>query len=695
MPKNLSAWPDLLLHLAVLLLMVAVISQYNRYLAAAGILLWLVLALFSRERSKDRRKKFEEYCESVVGSGREMMHYAMTNIPQSVMVINELGKMQWCNELTKKFSTTFPEQGENVNEFWDGILHEEVLKTPENENDEKKGGLYVAKIIQQKVEDDGELTDEEKYFQVRYRRMTIKNADYPQMIVLFIQEITDFEKLKSEYAQSRTVLMYIQVDNYDEIMQGLNEAEKTSLMLSVNEELEKWISPLKGFLQKVSNDLFVAVIERYALNKAVNEKFFVLDKVRQIISKNGIPCTLSIGIAIAEDESVEQSMAELGKHAEERLSAALSRGGDQVAMMIDGKPQYFGGRARAVEKYTRVRARVTANSLREHMENADEIFIMGHNREDFDSFGAAIGVGVMARHLKKNYHIVLSDSNDGIEKIIEQFRKSKTGTYDEVFTKVGELNIPTSLNPLLIVVDTHIPYLVAAPNLLERIKNVIVIDHHRKNEVAIKNPIIFYHEPSSSSASELVTELLMYFAEKINIGKLAATALYSGIVVDTKSFVVQTGARTFDAASYLRRNGADPVIVRELFMSDFETTVSLAKAKAQSEYFEGGLIISTMPTIFPNIQAMAGKAADSLLTIEGVRMTIVLFQMKNDTVGVSARSSGNLNVQVVMEKFGGGGHQNVAGAQVKNTNIIALKNQIIKVAQNYIAESDKEIANAK
>ena len=692
MPRNLSAWPDLLINLAVMLIMIAVLSQYNRYLAAAAFLVWFMLALFARERCGYRQKKFEEYCQNVIGGGKEMMHYAMVNIPQSVMVVDEDGQMQWCNELTKNYTVKKPAQGVNVNDFWDGILHDEVLENISLDNHGKnlKEGTYVAKVEYKKKSDDDQDILTYRYFRVRYRQMKLQNPEYPQLVVLFVQEITKYEELKIEYAQSRTVLMYIQVDNYDEIMQGLNEAEKTSLMLSVNEELEKWMASLSGFMQRVSNDLFVVVLERYALNKAVEAKFTILDKVRQIVSKNGIPVTLSVGVAVAENKSDAQSMTELGKNAEERLSAALSRGGDQVAIMIDDKPQYFGGRAKAVEKHNRVRARVTANSIKEYMENADEIFIMGHTREDFDAFGAAVGVSVMARHLKKNFHVVLSDSLDSIEKIMEQFRKDKSGAYDDVFVKVSDLNLPTSLNPLLIVVDTHIPYLVAAPNLLERIKNVIVIDHHRKNDVAIKNPLIFYHEPSSSSASELVTELLMYFDDKTNIGKLAATALYSGIVVDTKSFVVQTGARTFDAASYLRRSGADPVIVRELFMSDYETAVSLAKAKAQSEYFEGGLIVSTMPTIFPNIQAMAGKAADSLLTIEGVRMTIILFQMKNDTVGISARSTGNLNVQVVMEKFGGGGHQNVAGAQVKNTNIIQLKNKVVQVARDYIAESDKE-----
>ena len=372
------------------------------------------------------------------------------------------------------------------------------------------------------------------------------------------------------------------------------------------------------------------------------------------------------------------------------MNAALARGGDQVAINLDGKAQYFGGRAKAVEKHNRVRARVMANSIREHMESADEIFVMGHVREDFDAFGAAMGIAVMAMHLKRPVHVVLSNSVDSIEKILDQFNKDKSGAYKNLFVKSSDLSVPSSINPLLFVVDTHIPYLTAAPNLLERIQDVIVIDHHRKSDNVIQNPIVFYHEPSSSSACELVTELLMYFDEKISIGKLAATALYSGIVVDTKSFVVQTGIRTFDAAAYLRRNGADPVVVRELFMSDYETTVALAKAKAQSEYFEGGLVVATMPTLMTNIQAVAGQAADSLLTIENVRMTIVLFQMKNDTIGISARSNGTFNVQVIMEQFGGGGHQNVAGAQVKNTNIIDLKNQVVAVARKFIAENDKE-----
>ena len=695
MPRNLSAWKDLVILLGVSLMLILVLSHYNKYLAAIAFLIWVVLVIYARDRSRYRLESFREYCDNVVKLGNEMMHYAVKNIPHSVIIIDNEGRMQWCNELTKDFSDKIPEQGMMLDEFWEGILRDEVFESlPENDSDTVKSGSYTTKIVRNDTLEDDHAIQVTRYFKVRYRQMKF-NVDAPDLTVLFIQEVTNHENLKTEYRQSRTVLMYVQVDNYDEIMQGLNEAEKTSLMLLVSEALEQWMAELAGFIQRVSSDLFLVVVQQYALDKAVAEKFSILDKVRQIVSKNAIPVTLSIGVAVAEKRSEVQSLAELGSQAQERLHTALARGGDQVALSLDGKTEYFGGRTKAVEKHNRVRARVTANSMREHMEASDEIFIMGHTREDFDAFGAACGVAVMARYLKKNVHVVLSDSLDSIEKILEQFRKDKSDTYKNLFVKASDLTVPTSINPLLIVVDTHIPYLTAAPILLERIQNVIVIDHHRKSDTVIKNPVLFYHEPSASSASELVTELLMYFDEKVPIGKLPATALYSGIVVDTKSFVVQTGIRTFDAAAYLRRNGADPVVVRELFMTDYETTVALAQAKYQSEYFEGGLIVSSIDKAIPNVQAIAGKAADSLLTIENVRMTIVLFKMKNNAIGISARSTGNLNVQVIMEKFGGGGHQNVAGAQVREVEMDSLKASVIEVARNYIRETDDEIAAKK
>ena len=667
MPRNLSAWIDLTIHLVVMLVLIGVLSQYNKVLAAAAFTLWVFLAAFARERCIDRARKFEVYCQNVVGSFNETINYAMKNLPQAILIVDDNGRLEWCNKRTPDYTDKNPEQGMHINEFWSGMYSDKIFA-----ND----GEYI-------------FSSNNKFFKVRHKQLKIKE-NYPPLTVLYVQDVTSHEKLKIEYNNSRTVIIYVQIDNYDEIMQGLTEAEKTSLMLSVNEVLDAWINSLSGFMRRISDDLYVVVLERRKLDKAMAEKFDVLDKMRQISSKNKLPVTLSMGVSIANKPSDELSMTELGVEAQAGLDLALGRGGDQVAVKIDGKTQFFGGKAKAVEKHTRVKARVVAHAIREAMDNADEIFIMGHRNEDFDCFGAAIGVAVMARILKKPVHIILSDMNEGIDKLVEIIANKPE--YEDVFVKASDVTTGSSIAPLLFVVDTHIPHMVAAPMLLERISHVIVIDHHRRSENFVRNPLMVYLEPASSSTCELVTELLMYFGEDVVLSRLDATALYSGIVVDTKHFAIQTGARTFDAASYLKRSGADPVIVRHLFKSDYETTVALALAKARSEYYEGGLIVSYIDKVIPNVQVIASQAADSLLRVENVRMSIVCFQLKSDVVGISARSSGELNVQVIMEKFGGGGHQNVAGAQVKDGNLMEIKKQIIDFSKQYIAEADKASA---
>ena len=665
MPRNLSAWLDLTIHLVVMLVLISLLSQYNHILALAAFTLWVFLAMFARERCKVRAKEFENYCKNVVGSFNETVLFALKYLPQAILIINKDGRLEWCNKRTREYADKLPETGMLAEEFWAGMFSEKVFA-----ND----GEYT-------------FTSGDKFFKVRHKLLRTKE-DLPPLAALYIQEITSHEKLKTEYANSRTVIIYAQIDNYDEIMQGSSEAEKTTLMLSINEVLDNWINSLSGFMRKVSEGNYVIVLERRKLDKAIAEKFDVLDKMRQLSGKNKIPVTLSMGVAIADKPSDEISLTELGNEAQAGLDLALGRGGDQVAMKIDGKSQFFGGRAKAVEKHTRVKARVVAHAIKDAMENTDEIFIMGHRNEDFDCFGAAVGVAVMARKMNKPFHIILSDMNEGIDKLVEIMEKKPE--YKDIFVKAADVTTGSSISPLLFVVDTHIPYLTAAPQLLERISQVIVIDHHRRSENFVKNPLMVYLEPSSSSTCELVTELLMYFDDDVPISKLDATAIYSGIVVDTKHFAIQTGARTFDAASYLRRSGADPVIVRDLFKSDYETTVALAQAEARSEYYEGGLVISYIDKVMPNVQVIAAQAADGLLKIENVRMSIVCFQLKPDTVGISARSTGELNVQVIMEKFGGGGHQNVAGAQVKDGNLLEIKAQIVEISKKYIAEADSE-----
>ena len=661
MPRNLSAWIDLTIHLIVMLALALVAFCYNPYIGAGALLLWAVLAAFAWERCHDRERRFKRYCMGVIRNVNNVMNYAVDRLPQYILLVNQEGHLEWSNhQLGEALGGVQPEQGTAVADFWPKFNLEAVWG---------QEGEY-------------RLSHEGRSYRIHHR-MVPTPARMEPLMALYVEDETEFADLEQRFCESRTALLYIQLDNYDEIMQGQSETERSMLLLAVRERLDAWIGGLGGFMRSVSEGEFVALLDRKALDHAMEEKFDILDQVRKIVNSKGMPVTLSIGLSLAE----EQSLKELGEEAEAKLDLALGRGGDQVALDIGGKTQFFGGKAKAVEKHTRVKARVVAHALRDIMEGADEVYVMGHHNEDYDCFGAAMGVACMARALGKPVHIVLSEMNEGIDRIVDMVQKDEA--YEGLFVRPGDLAGVASQSAVLVVVDAHIPHILADPTLLERIPKIVVIDHHRRGENFVKNPLLVYIETASSSASELVTELLMYFGENVRPTRLDATALYSGVVVDTKNFNVGAGVRTFDAAAYLRRAGADPVLVRALFRSDYETTVALARAKANAESFSGGLIVGSIPERLPNGQIIAAQAADGMLRVDGVRMSIYVFQMTGDTVGISARSTGEMNVQVIMEDFGGGGHANVAGAQVKGLPLSTVHAQVVERARAYIEESDQ------
>ena len=594
----------------------------------------------------------------IIRNVNNVMNYAVDRLPQAILVVAQDGHLEWCNrQLAEYLGGTKPEQGTRMADIWADFKVDEIWGTEGGYRFSHEGRTYHV-----------------------YHRVVPTQMD--ALMAFYVEDETELCDLQKRFRESRTALLYIQVDNYDEIMQGQTEAEKSMLLLAVRERLDAWINGLGGFMRSVSDGVFLALLDRAALDHVIAEKFDILDQVRKIVNTKGMPVTLSIGLSLAAD----QTFKELGEEAAAKLDLALGRGGDQVAAGISGKTQFFGGKAKAVEKHTRVKARVVAHALRDIMESADEVYVMGHQNEDYDCFGAAMGVACMARALGKPVHIVLSDTNEGIDRVLDMVRKDES--YDEIFVRAGDIAGVASATALLVVVDAHVPHILADKSLLDRIPKVVVIDHHRRSENFVKNPLLVYLETASSSASELVTELLMYFGDTARLTRLDATALYSGIVVDTKNFNVSAGVRTFDAAAYLRRAGADPVLVRALFQSDYETTVALARAKANAEFFPGGLIVGSIPERLANGQIIAAQAADGMLRVDGVRMSIYVFQMPGDMVGISARSTGELNVQVIMEAFGGGGHANVAGAQVRGVPLSVVRGNVVEQARKYIEESD-------
>lgn len=658
MPRNLTAWIDLTIQLIVIAILVVLLAAYNFYIGAIGAVVWLALAFFAAERCRDRQKKFKRYFESIAKNVNEFFNYAIEGLPQAVLVVDADGRLQWSNETLEAYWGVKPEQDTAVKDYWPDFVIEPIWGTE---------GEYV-------------FSHEDKHFSVSYRTVVTDELS-DSLMVFYVTDITEHENLRREYLASRTVIGYVQIDNYDEVLQGLSEGERTALFFEANKILGDWTKKHGGLLRRVSSDMFVVVMERRELEQAIADKFDILDKIRSMRSVNKIPLTFSIGFAAVDSQSIE----EVSMLAQSGLDLSLGRGGDQVAVKLDGKTQFYGGKATAVEKHTRVKARVVAHALKELIEESDEIYVMGHYNEDFDALGSAMGVATMAAHFEKPVKIVLSEMNDGIDKLTELLADKEN--YQNLLTREASVSLATAQKPLLIVVDTHIPHLVAAPSLLEKFSRIVVIDHHRRSEHCIANPLLLYIEPSSSSTSELVTELLMYYSEDLVLSRIDATALYSGILVDTKNFVVQTGVRTFDAAAYLRRAGADPVLVRQIFRTDYETNLAIAKTKAASELFDGGLIIASCAELVPNAQVVAAQVADSLLRIEDVKMSIVVFRLSAETVGISARSSGELNVQVIMEKFGGGGHQNVAGAQITGVPFEEVYKEVSDEAQKYLKEN--------
>lgn len=481
--------------------------------------------------------------------------------------------------------------------------------------------------------------------------------------------------------KQEAVLAFIQIDNLEDVQQGMNETQRTALQTETHRQLVEWCNRFNGFLRKYSEDMYLGVFSRQELDHMIAEKFEILDEIRSIKVGNKIPTTLSMGIAVNG-----QTMGEKAQKAQTGLDLALGRGGDQVAVYISEEVQFYGGKAKVMEKNTRVKARVIAHALREIMQEATDVLIMGHEGEDFDCLGSALGVARMATHLGKDVSIVIGEagmSYDKLQDLLVEYTE-----YEGLFLSAEQARQKISSRTLLIVVDTHRVFLTAAPEMLDLIDRRVVIDHHRRAEDFIPSPLLVYLEPSASSTSELVAELLTYFDERLELTRLEASAMYAGIVVDTKNFAVQTGVRTFEAAAYLRRAGADPALVRHLFRVDMETMRIRSRILSEAQILPGGVVMSSCPGEVKNSQIIAAQAADSLLNIEGVRVSFVLWPAE-DGVGISARSNGEVNVQVIMESFGGGGHQTVAGAHIDQVNVEEARRRLETVIAEHIGEENE------
>ena len=506
-------------------------------------------------------------------------------------------------------------------------------------------------------------------YRIRITRLYIEES-FVYTICLFDE--TDLVELQNKKDDSMPVVGLIYMDNYDEAMESVEEVRKSLLEALIDRKINQYINSFNGIVKKLEKDKFFFVIKRENLNSAIEVRFDILEDVKTVNIGNEMSITLSIGIGYgSENLSRNYELARMA------MDMALGRGGDQAVVKTEKEIKYFGGKAQTVEKQTRVKARVKAHAFRELLENKDKVIIMGHKILDMDAFGAAIGIWRIATSLNKKAHILMGDVNPSAKPMIEKF---KTAEYpDDLFISEEKAVNSITNESLVVVVDVNRPSITEGPSLLKKAKNIVVFDHHRQSSEIITNATLSYVETFASSACEMVSEIVQYISDDIKLKTVEADAMYAGIVIDTQNFNVQTGVRTFEAAAFLKRCGADVTRVRKMFREDAIDYLAKAEAIHNAEIFKECYAISECDsenTASPTL--VCAQAANDLLNIKGIKASFVL-TLYNNIIYISARSMDEVNVQTIMEKLGGGGHRSVAGAQIKEGTIEDAKKRVKEV----------------
>ena len=495
------------------------------------------------------------------------------------------------------------------------------------------------------------------------------------MGITYWVDVTDYEKIRLEYYASRPVIAVIVIDNYDELIRGLTDRKRNELRDAIEDKLLQWCEGKGGFFRRYDRDRYLYVFEERHLDELRENKFAsLLDSVRSVASPSGIRATVSVGIG-RDGDSLDEcyNFAILG------TEMALSRGGDQVVVRNRLDFEFYGGKTKSTEKRTKVKSRVMANALGELISDASQVFIMGHKHADFDAVGAAAGVCCIARKRGKKAQIVIDMDDNAAGPILK--RLAALPEYKDAFISGSDAFIKAQPGALLVVVDTNRPDFVESEQLLDTCNRVAVIDHHRRAASYIESAALNFHEPYASSASELVSELLQYLIDPGDLLRAEAEALFAGIVLDTKNFTMRTGGRTFEAAALLRRVGVDTADVQRLFQGTLSDMIERYDIIRHAELYHNDIAIAAVEQDIDRVTA--AKAADELLTLRGVRASFVLF--KHDTgVNLSARSLGEINVQLIMEKLGGGGNSTTAGGQIPDGTVDAVREQLIAAIDQYL-----------
>ncbi|WP_018754183.1 DHH family phosphoesterase [Paenibacillus terrigena] len=615
----------------VMMVMIVALAWHNWVLGVAGLVLIVILVILAWRAEKNFRKDMNEYIATLTYRVKRTGNDVINELPFGVVLYDEEKHVEWHNPYMLQMLGRETLIGVSLKELVPGL---QMQKEKDKE-----------RIVQ------SEVAIGDRIF------LTVPKQEER---LIYFQDVTDYVTLRRSYEAEKLVIGIVMLDNLDELTQGLDDQQRAALLSRVTNHITEWAHDHQIYMKRLTSDRYLILLDHEMLKEIEMTRFVILDEVRELTVDNKLPLTLSIGIAAGIDNIIE-----LGQLAQSSLDIALGRGGDQVAVREGQRLSFYGGKSNAVEKRTRVRVRVIAHALRDFMQASDKVIIMGHRMPDMDSVGAAIGLLKAAQALNVEAYIVLEGVNPSIDRMIS-YIKQNDALWEQFITPEQAVQKMTA-NTLAIVVDTHKASMVKEPRLLQLTNRVVVIDHHRRGEEFLQDAVLIYMEPYASSTCELVTELLQYIHDRIIFQPLEATVLLAGITVDTKNFSMRTGSRTFEAAGFLRRNGADTIMIQNMLKENLKEYIAKAEVMRLTQMLYGHIAVAVTEPERKFSQLSIAQVADTLLTMNDVLASFVISERPDGHIGISARSLGQMNVQVVMERLGGGGHLTNAAAQLDGT----------------------------
>lgn len=649
-------------YLFIIAISVFIMSLYNKWLGLAGALVLVYLLMHNMRSSNKKKEELRLYIENLSDSVDIATKNAILNLPFPLVIVDEQGFINWYNML---FSDIF--QGEYIlDKKLSGYL----------------SGIDLGRVLKNETEEFKNINIKDRYYDIYCNLINLKESSKERnVIIMYLVDKTDYVSIRSRFNDERPIIATLQLDNYEEVLKDIDELAKPTVIAEIDRRINAWAALSNASIQKYTNGEYILHFTHKQLMEMEEKRFDILDSIREINSGNKIPITISIGVGVNG-----KTLTELQKFSQSAMEIALGRGGDQAVVKDNDKLSFYGGKTKAVEKRTKVKARVMAYALRQLIEQSDNVIILGHEMPDLDCLGSALGIYRCCTNLNKNAMIVLNKVNAAISNLWSELKEE--AEYNNIFINSQEALQACTKNTLIVVVDVHRPAFTECKQLLEKTEKIVVVDHHRRGTEFIDNAVLTYIEPYASSTSELVTEMLQYMFEKAKIKQIEAEALLAGIFIDTKNFSFQTGVRTFEAASFLRRVGADTTLTRQLFQDDMETFLTRAEVVKKASMLKNNIAISTIPQTAKYPALVAAQAADELLNIKGINASFVLSEVNGD-IFISGRSLGDINVQVVLEKLGGGGHLTVAGAQLPNVSIDEAINKVKTSIDEYLKEGER------